>query len=155
MIAAEQKGLDNTWRAMSQKWVARENFLHAQVQASAQYCHQHLPPFPTTTKTTKTIEPRLPHEKTVAKRHRGRRPMSKSPTTETLVSLVPCRVNWLAQGNNCVYCCVGQEEDDSANPARAFHRHHEYSQSECPVQIHRLDMLLLTACSSHPILSQM
>lgn len=70
------------------------------------------------------MKARLPVEKTVGKRHQGRWPVLKPPRTEILVFLVLCRGNWRVQGNNCVYYCVGQGEDDSENP---FRRHHEYA----------------------------
>jgi hypothetical protein len=117
---------------MSRKLVVRENFLHAQVHASAHYCYQHLPLFPMT--TTKTIEPDLPQEQTVAKRHRESRPLLKSPKTEILVFPVLCQANWRAQGNGCVHYCAGQEEDDSEGPVCAFRRHHEYAQSRYSVR---------------------
>jgi hypothetical protein len=69
---------------------------------------------------------RLSAEETMSKRHQGHWPMLKSPRTGTLVFLVVCRVSWRVQGNSCVYCCVGQGEDGSKNPACAFRRHHEY-----------------------------
>jgi hypothetical protein len=140
---------------MSRTETVRENLLHVEAQALAQNCHQHPPHFPT---SAKTMEARLPQEKTVTKRHRGHWPILKSPITEILVFLVLCRVNWRVQGNSCVYYCEGQGEDDSENPACAFRRHHEYAWSECPVQLHWPEILRLVTRSSQiiaiPILSQ-
>lgn len=126
-IPDEQKARNKFQRTMSRTGVGRENLLHAQVQASVQFCHRYPPLFPT---TTKMMEARHPPEATVAKRYRGRWSTWKPLTTKILVFLVLHWVNWRAQGNNYDYYYMGQGGEDTENPALSFRRHHKYTRSK-------------------------
>jgi hypothetical protein len=112
---------------MSRRKMGRGGLLHARVQASAQYYHQHPLLLPT---PKQTIKVRLLSETTAVKRLRGRWPKLDFWTTENMVFLELYQVNWRAQGNNCVYYCMGRKEDELENPARSFRSHHEHAQSK-------------------------